>query len=313
MGPPRPEKTVNVFCTDSFPLPLPPGHRFPVEKYRLLRHRVAQLLGPQVHLAIPPAATDDQLVRAHHPDYVAQVCGGRLSPLQQRRIGFPWSLALIERARRSTGATLAAARDALQTGIGVNLAGGTHHASATAGQGFCVFNDVAVAALVLQAEGRIRRAVVIDCDVHQGNGTAAIFAEDPTVFTFSIHGDRNFPFAKTAGDLDLGLPDGTGDQAYLDALAGALESAIPWETADCVFYLAGADPYAHDRWGRLKLTPAGLQTRDQMVFRACQAAGLPVVVTMAGGYARDIRDTVEIQATTVATACHLLAAGHADP
>ncbi|NIP87247.1 MAG: histone deacetylase [Planctomycetales bacterium] len=302
---------MKVFCTDSFQLPLPENHRFPLEKYRLLRQRVMADLGGQVQGVVPAAASDPQLALAHDAAHVHKVTAGLLTPLEQRRIGFPWSSQLVERARRSTGATVQAGRAALVDHVAVNLAGGTHHASATASGGFCVFNDVAVAIRVLQAEGRIRQAIVIDCDVHQGNGTAAIFANDPTVFTFSMHGERNFPFAKTSGDLDIALADGTGDAEYLSVLAATLKSQIPWQTADCVFYLAGADPYQQDRWGRLKLSKDGLRTRDQWVLRACHTAGLPVVITMAGGYARDIRHTVDIQAATVATAYQLFQAATA--
>ncbi|MGB6041633.1 MAG: histone deacetylase [Pirellulales bacterium] len=298
---------MKVYCTDSFELPLPANHRFPIEKYRLLRERVTACLGARLEFSVPAAATDEQLKKAHASAYVDKVTSGTLSPLQQRRIGFPWSQQLVERSRRSTGATIEAGRAAMESGIAVNLAGGTHHASAGQGQGFCVFNDVAVAVRVLQSEQRIRRGIVIDCDVHQGNGTAAIFADDPHVFTFSMHGDRNFPFSKTAGDLDIGLADGTSDEEYLSLLTAALHSKIPWEKADCVFYLAGADPYQGDRLGRLKLTKPGLKTRDRRVLSACRMANLPVVVTMAGGYARDVNDTVDIQAATVEVAHELFA------
>ena len=296
---------MQIFCTDNFELPLPANHRFPIEKYRLLRQRVSERLGRGVQLSVPAAATDQQLATAHDRAYLQKVQSGALTPIEQRRIGFPWSGQLVERSRRSTGATIAAGRAALDDGIGVNLAGGTHHASTARGQGFCVFNDVAVAVRVLQSERRIRRAIVIDCDVHQGNGTAEIFAGDPSVFTFSMHGDRNFPFDKTTSDLDIALADGTTDEQYLSHLASALRSEIPWEETDCVFYLAGADPYAGDRLGRLDLSKAGLRTRDQLILSACRTASLPVVVTMAGGYARDINDTVDIQSATVEVAHEL--------
>ena len=183
--------------------------------------------------------------------------------------------------------------------IAVHLAGGTHHAFSDAGQGFCVFNDVAVAAKVLLAEGLARQVLVIDCDVHQGNGTASIFAGDNTVFTFSIHGDRNFPFRKCQGDLDIALSDGTDDPVYLDVLQRALNEQLPLAQADCVFYLAGADPFAGDRLGRLSLTKAGLSARDELVLGACRALDKPVTVVMAGGYARNIDDIVDIHARTV--------------
>jgi acetoin utilization deacetylase AcuC-like enzyme len=209
---------------------------------------------------------------------------------------------MAERSRRTSGATIAAARAALRDGTAANLAGGTHHAFRDRGEGFCVFNDSAIAARALQAESLVERVVIIDCDVHQGNGTAAIFRNDPSVFTFSIHGANNFPFAKEAGDLDIELADGSGDREYLDALEGGLAEALARAEADLAIYLAGADPYLDDRLGRLALTKQGLLGRDRMVFEACQRAGLPVAVTMAGGYARDIADTVEIQFNTIETA-----------
>lgn len=292
---------MQIFYSDHFVLPLPGGHRFPMGKYALLRERVlASEYG--AGCVVPPAVRDDELARAHCVDYIRRVVDGRLSAAEQRAIGLPWSAQMVERSRRTSGATLAAARAALADGTAANLAGGTHHAHRDRGEGFCVFNDSAIAARVLQAEGLVRRVVVIDCDVHQGNGTAAIFRDDPTVFTFSIHAANNFPFRKAAGDLDIGLPDGTGDRAYLDALERGLELALGRAAADLAIYLAGADPYADDRLGRLALSKQGLLERDRMVLERCERAGLPVAVTMAGGYARDIRDTVEIQFNTIATA-----------
>jgi acetoin utilization deacetylase AcuC-like enzyme len=225
-----------------------------------------------------------------------------LSAQEQRRIGFPWSREMVERSRRSSGATLAAARAALDDGVGINLAGGTHHAFRARGEGYCVFNDSAIAALALQAQGCIRRAVILDCDVHQGNGTAAILAGDPTVFTFSIHGANNFPFDKEASDLDIELPDGTGDGEYLDALEKGVCRALSAAQPDLAIYLAGADPFEGDRLGRLALTKAGLAARDRLVFELCRGAGVPVAVTMAGGYARAVEDTVDIHFATVAAA-----------
>jgi acetoin utilization deacetylase AcuC-like enzyme len=225
-----------------------------------------------------------------------------LSGAEQRAIGFPWTPQMVERSRRTSGATIAAARAALCDGTAANLAGGTHHAFRDRGEGFCVFNDSAIAARTLEAEGLIERVVIIDCDVHQGDGTAAIFRDDPSVFTFSIHGANNFPFAKEAGDLDIELPDGAGDREYLDALERGLAIALDRAAGDLAIYLAGADPYLDDRLGRLGLTKQGLLNRDRMVFEACTRAGMPVAVTMAGGYARDIADTVEIQFNTIETA-----------
>jgi acetoin utilization deacetylase AcuC-like enzyme len=292
---------MRIFYSDHFVLPLPAGHRFPMSKYALLRERV---LASEyaAGCAVPEAARDEQVTRAHCPAYLERVARGTLSGAEQRAIGFPWSPQMVERSRRTSGATIAAARAALQDGTAVNLAGGTHHAFRDRGEGFCVFNDSAIAARALQAEGLARRVLVIDCDVHQGNGTAAIFRDDPSVFTFSIHGANNFPFAKEPGDLDIELPDGTGDREYLAALERGLVTALERAAADLALYLAGADPYLDDRLGRLALTKQGLLDRDRMVLDACAAAGVPVAVTMAGGYARDIADTVEIQFNTIETA-----------
>ncbi|HEX6850680.1 MAG TPA: histone deacetylase [Candidatus Polarisedimenticolaceae bacterium] len=291
---------MKAFYADTFVLPLPPGHKFPMAKYTLLRERLIQerVLEPsQLHL--PRAATDEELGRAHDPEYVRRAREGLLTDSEMRRIGFPWSPGMIERSRRSAGGTIEAARAALEDGVGVNLAGGTHHAFRDRGEGFCVFNDAAVAARAMQAEGRARRVVVIDTDVHQGNGTAAIFRGDPTVFTFSIHGAKNFPYRKEQSDLDVALPDGTGDDAYLEALDRGLGEAIGRANADLAIFLSGADPHEGDRFGRLKLTKAGLRERDRRVFAAVRAAGLPVAVAMGGGYGRDVHDTVDVHVGTV--------------
>jgi acetoin utilization deacetylase AcuC-like enzyme len=217
-------------------------------------------------------------------------------------MGFPWSPQLVERSRHSVGSTIAAGRAALQEGVAVNLAGGTHHAGPDWGQGYCVFNDAAVAARTLQREGLARRVVVLDCDVHQGNGTAAIAAGDATIFTFSIHGANNFPFHKETSDLDIGLEDGTGDKEYLLALAQGAQLALERAQADVAIYLAGADPFVGDRLGRLALSKAGLARRDRLIFDLCREAGLPVVVVMAGGYGRVVADTVDIHFQTVCAA-----------
>ena len=294
---------MRIFYTDRFVLPLPEGHRFPMEKYSLLRARVAEAgLALPDAMAEPHAATNSELMRAHDRDYVERVCRGELTAAEVRRIGFPWSPEMVERSRRSAGATIEACRAALQSGVAVNLAGGTHHAFRGHGEGYCVFNDSAVAALAMQAEGLARRVVVIDCDVHQGNGTAAILAHDPSVFTFSIHGANNFPFRKEQSDLDIELPDGSGDDEYLEALEGGVCHALSASQADLAIYLAGADPFLDDRLGRLALTKDGLAERDRRVFRLCFDAGVPVAVAMAGGYARRIEDTVDIHFATVATA-----------
>jgi len=294
---------VKIFYTDHYVLPLPPGHRFPMEKYAMLRQRVEDAgLAGKDGLTLPPAATDEQLLRAHDADYLRRVKAGLLSAAEQRRIGFPWSAQMVERSRRSSGATLAAASAALTNGVAVNLAGGTHHAFRDHGEGYCVFNDSAVAALTLQAEGRVKRVVILDCDVHQGNGTAAVLAGDPSVFTFSIHAANNYPRNKQAGDLDIELPDGTLDDRYLSALGKGVCAALSAAQADLAIYLAGADPFEGDRLGRLKLTRGGLAERDRMVLELCHASGIPVAVTMAGGYARRIEDTVDIHFATVRAA-----------
>jgi acetoin utilization deacetylase AcuC-like enzyme len=296
---------LHAFYSDHFVLPLPAGHRFPMEKYRALRERVASEL-PAVRLAEADAATDAELGLAHAPDYVARVAAGALSAAEQRAIGFPWSPAMVERSRRSAGATIAACRAALAEGIGVNLAGGTHHAYRDRGQGFCVFNDAAVATRLLQAEarragGRLRVAV-IDLDVHQGNGTASILAGEPEVFTLSLHGEKNFPFRKEASSLDVGLPDGTTDDVYLQALDEALGHLAGRFEPDLLIYLAGADAHEGDRLGRLRLTTAGMLERDRRVFRLARQLGIPIAVAMAGGYGHAIETTVEVHFNTVALA-----------
>ncbi len=290
---------VRVFYCDHFVLPLPEGHRFPMDKYRRLRERVSARGDDD--LRVPDAATDTELMRVHDPAYVNRVLAGSLSYEEIRRIGFPWSPGLVERSRRSVGGTICAARAALEDGVAANLAGGTHHAFADRGEGFCVFNDVAVAARALQAEERVRRVVVLDLDVHQGNGTASIFSADDSVFTLSVHGANNFPFRKVPGDLDVELPDGTGDEVFLEAVDGAVRTALD-HGSEIAFYVAGADPFEGDRLGRLSVTKAGMAERDRTVFDLCEAAGIPVAVVMSGGYARDVNDTVDIHEATMLAA-----------
>lgn len=290
---------MKVYYCDHFTYPLPSGHRFPAVKYTLLRQRVAAELAPPCQLLAPEAATDAQLLRVHDAAYLTRVTQGTLSDREVRRIGLPWSPELVERCRRSVGSTIGACRAALNEGVAASLTGGTHHAFPDHGEGFCVFNDVAVAARAIQDEGRARRIAVIDCDVHQGNGTAAIFAGDPAVFTFSIHGARNFPLHKERSDLDVELPDRTEDAAYLDVLAPALERVLALANPDLALYIAGADPFVGDALGRMALTRAGLAARDRLVLGECRRAGVPVAVVMGGGYARDIGDTVAIQLETV--------------
>ena len=290
---------MHVFYCDHFVLPLPSGHRFPMEKYALLRERVAG--EGRDELLVPGAATDAQLLRVHDAGYVQRVVGGTLSREEVRRIGFPWSPQLVERSRRSVGGTVAAARAALRDGVSANLAGGTHHAFADRGEGFCVFNDVAVAARDLQADGSLERVAVLDLDVHQGNGTAAIFRDDDSVFTLSVHGANNFPFRKEAGDLDMELPDGSGDAPFLEAVEAGVRVALA-SRPDIAFYLAGADPHEGDRLGRLAVSKTGMARRDALVLDLCAAAGVPVAVVMSGGYGREVTDTVDIHFATVQAA-----------
>lgn len=297
---------MKIFRYDQYTYPLPEGHRFPAEKYALLRQQVEvmRLVAP-TDLRQPLPASFEQLVLAHDADYVERVMMGRLSAAEQRRIGLPWSPELARRVQFSVGATLAAARAALRDGVAASLGGGTHHACTAEGQGYCVYNDTAVAIRVLQQEGLIRRALVLDCDVHQGNGTAEMTQGDPSVFTFSIHGEKNFPFRKIPGDLDMGLPDGTQDADYLAALQDGLAQALDSGAADVAFFLAGADIHEHDRLGRLAVSKAGVAARDRLVLQSCRAAGVPVVVTMAGGYGRNIHETVAIQRQTIQIAVEM--------
>ena len=291
---------MKIFYTDQFVLPLPEKHRFPMEKYTRLRKRI--LLSQLVPLKDinPPAGADDAaILRAHTTPYLQKVVTGTLSVAEVRRMGFPWSPELVERSRRSSGATIAACQAALGCGYGANLAGGTHHAGPDWGQGFCVFNDAAIAARTMQAQGHLKRVIIIDCDVHQGNGTAAILADDASIFTFSIHGAKNFPFHKEESDLDIALADDTADKPYLNALEQGLSRALELAQADLAIYIAGADPYKYDRLGRLALTKAGLAQRDKMVFDYCQAYHLPVAIVMGGGYAPNVDDIVDIHFQTL--------------
>jgi len=295
-----------VYHSDRYTLPLPEWHRFPMRKYALLRQQVERAAwSDRVRLLEPPAASDADLERVHDPGYVRRVATGGLRPEEEREIGLPWSEGLVERSRRSTGGTIAAARAALEDFASVNLAGGTHHAHVHKGAGYGVFNDAAVAARALLAEGRVERVVILDCDVHHGDGTAAIFADDPRVFTYSIHSAKNYPMRKPPSDLDVPLPDGIGDTDYLARLEETVPQALDRAGANLAIYLAGADPYEGDRLGRLKLTKEGLRRRDAFIFAECRRRMLPVAVTMAGGYAEPIEDTVEIQLATVRAAVAL--------
>ncbi len=297
---------MKAFYADHFVLPLPEGHRFPMAKYARLRQRVVEdgIIAPH-DLLVPPAATDEELLRCHDLEYVERVKGGLLTHRELLRIGFPWSPQMVERSRRSSGATIAAARVALSEGCAANLAGGTHHAGRDHGEGYCVFNDAPIAIRALQADGLIRRAIVIDCDVHQGNGTADICRDDPTIFTLSIHGERNFPFRKVAGDMDIGLPDGTSDAEYLDTLAYALERALFLAQPEFAVYISGADPFEGDKLGKLSLSKEGLRRRDEMVFNALLERRIPVAVAMGGGYAAHVDDIVDIHAQTIRAAAQM--------
>src|SRR5829696_378527 len=288
---------MHVWTHDRWRFPLPAGHRFPLAKYGLLRERLAAA-GIEVLEADP--APWSWLTAVHDPALVRRIQTGGLSLREQRGLGLPWSPALVERARRSVGGSVAAARAALGRGLGMNLGGGTHHAGRAFARGYCLFNDVAVALARLRAEGLARRALVVDCDVHQGDGTADLLAGDPDAFTLSLHGTRNYPFQRIPSDLDVDLPSGTGDDEYLTALAAALERALPRARPDVVFHLAGADPWEGDRLGRLALTKPGLRARDELVLDRVRAAGAAVCVVLAGGYAPDVRDTVDINAATAA-------------
>jgi acetoin utilization deacetylase AcuC-like enzyme len=290
---------VKAFHCDAHEIPLPPGHRFPSAKYRLLRERLlsAKLFAPGELVAIDPIDRE-ALLGAHEREYVDAVLAGTLDEQELRRIGFPWSEGLVKRSLASVHGTVAAARAALVEGVGCNLAGGTHHAFAASGSGFCVFNDVAVAVRLLQREGLIDRAAVVDLDVHQGDGTAAIFADDPTVFTFSMHGAKNFPFRKQRSSLDVELPDGCGDDEYLARLRQHLPRVLDEARAQIVFFQAGVDPLEGDRLGRLKLSLEGLRERDRVVLRAAKARNLPMVTTLGGGYSNPLELSIEAHLNT---------------
>ena len=298
---------MQAYYADHFVLPLPDGHRFPMAKYAALRERIAEHL-PHVRFSEALPATDGELALVHTPAYIDAVEQGGLTPAEQREIGFPWSPAMAARARRSVGATVQACRSALGgEGIAANLAGGTHHAYAHKGGGFCVFNDAAVAARLMQAEWARRgpaerrqplTVAIIDLDVHQGNGTASIFRDDPSVFTLSLHGEKNFPFRKEPSDLDVELPDGCTDAPYIEALEWALGELERRCEPGLLIYLAGADPHEGDRLGRLKLTDDGMEARDRRVFDWAWRRRIPMAMTMAGGYGRDIGTTLRVQLNT---------------
>jgi acetoin utilization deacetylase AcuC-like enzyme len=294
---------MHVWTHDRWRFPLPQTHNFPIDKYELLRERVVAdgtVAEHELHEAesVPWA----WLEAVHDPGLVARIRTGDLTVREQRGLGLPWSEALVERSRRSVAGTVAAARFAARAGIGMNLGGGTHHAGRSFARGYCVFNDVAVALSRLREDGLAARAIVVDCDVHQGDGTADLLGPDPDTFTLSLHGARNYPFQRIPSDLDVDIAGGTGDERYLSALGEALDYALPLARAQFAFYLAGADPWEGDRLGKLALTKAGLRTRDELVLDRLRDAGAAVCVVLAGGYAEDVRDTVDIHAATVAAA-----------
>jgi acetoin utilization deacetylase AcuC-like enzyme len=282
---------------------LPEHHQFPIIKYALIRERLnaeSSLAG--FHISEPGPAQRDEILLVHTADYYDRLAAGRLSAREIRRLGLPWSEAMVGRSRVSVAGTLAAARAAMGEGVAVNLGGGTHHAFADHGEGFCVLNDIAISIRALRAEGLIRRAAVIDLDVHQGNGTAAIFAEDPEVFTLSLHGEKNYPLVKQQSTIDVALADGTEDDEYLSQLAAQLAIVFERFRPDIVFYQSGVDPFFDDRLGRLSLTLDGLRQRDEMVFSECRARSLPCAITLGGGYARNVADTVEAHCNTMRAA-----------
>ena len=297
---------MKVFYSDTFVLPLPEGHRFPMVKYSMLRERVSEagIAGPE-EMSVPRAVSDAEILHAHQRGYLRRIVQGTLTRKEMRRIGFPWSKKMVERSRRASGGTLGACLAALEDGFAANLAGGTHHAFADRGEGYCVFNDSAIAARAVQAAGLVQRVVIVDTDVHQGNGTASILRGDPSVFTFSIHGEKNFPFRKEQSDLDIPLPDGADTAKFLRALEAGLERALDASEAGLAIFLAGADPFEGDRLGRLSVSKEGLAERDRMVLEGCRERSIPVAVTMSGGYARKVEDTVDIHLQTVRTAAIL--------
>lgn len=286
--------------SDRYVIELPPHHTFPIQKYRLLREQLLaeSTLGPD-ELLEPALAAPADVRLVHTEGYWERLTSGTLPDSAIRRMGLPWSEALVRRSRASVQGTLTAARIAIRDRVAINLAGGTHHAFPDRGEGYCVLNDIAIAIRCLQRDAWMQRMAIIDCDVHQGNGTAAIFAKDPDVYTFSIHGANNYPLIKVPGSLDVALPDGTGDEAYLRALEPMIQKILTEFRPGLVFYLAGADPHERDRLGRLRLTHEGLRRRDELVLQACRDAGIPVAVTLGGGYGQDIRDTVEAHCNTV--------------
>ena len=292
-----------AYSSSAYTMTLPEGHRFPMYKYAGTREKIVQdgVLEPDAILD-PPRPTWEQVERVHSHDYLRKLRFGNLEPKELRLLGFPWSLNLVERALRAAGGTIAAADDALRAGLGINLAGGTHHAYPAHGEGFCALNDVAIAATHLLIEARVSRIFVLDLDVHQGNGTAAIFSGDARVFTLSVHGERNYPFHKERSSLDVGLVDGVTDAEYLELLDARVLPTLHAFRPEIVFYLAGVDVLARDRFGRFALTSEGAMERDRRVFTTCRDLDVPVVSLMSGGYNKDHAVTIAAHANTVAAA-----------
>jgi acetoin utilization deacetylase AcuC-like enzyme len=294
---------MHISYSDRYMVPLLSTHPFPMSKYRLVRERLlAEGSITEQQLIEPLLASDEDILLVHREDYWFRCVRGELTAQEVRRIGFPWSEGLVNRSRAAVQGTILAARSALRDGVSSNLAGGTHHAYPDHGEGYCVLNDIAIASRVLWRDGLVERIAIIDCDVHQGNGTAAIFQDNPDVFTFSIHGEKNFPARKEQSRLDIHLPDGVGDEEYLAILRAQIPRILDNFRPDFVFYQAGVDPFERDRLGRLKLTLDGLKRRDELVLAACRDRGIPVATTMGGGYAEDINDTVEAHCNTVRVA-----------
>ncbi|CAN5624170.1 MAG: histone deacetylase [Actinomycetota bacterium] len=297
---------MKVFYSDHFVLPLPEGHKFPMVKYSMLREEVetSNICGSG-ELRVPDAATDEQILRAHDRDYLERAKAGELTDKEVRRIGFPWSERMIERSRRASGGTIGACLAALDGGFSANLAGGTHHAFAHRGEGFCVFNDAPIAVREMQNMGLVERAVIVDTDVHQGNGSASILSGDDSVFTFSMHGAKNFPFHKEESDLDIELADGTRDDEFLENLEWGLKKSLAASRPQLAIYLAGADPFEGDRLGRLSVSKDGLAERDRIVLETLRDRNIPVAVVMAGGYSNDVENTVEIHMNSIKRAAEL--------
>lgn len=298
---------MHISYSDRYMVPLAHTHPFPMSKYRLVRERLLEEGSiTHQHLIEPPLASDEDILLVHTEEYWFRCVRGGLTAQEVRRIGFPWSEGLVSRSRAAVQGTILAAKNALRDGVASNLAGGTHHAYPDHGEGYCVLNDIAIATRVLWRDGLVERVAVIDCDVHQGNGTAAIFQDDPDVFTFSIHGEKNFPARKEQSKLDIHLPDGVSDNEYLAILRERIPGILDNFRPDFVFYQAGVDPFERDRLGRLKLTLGGLKRRDELVITACRDRDLPLVTTMGGGYAKDIGDTVEAHCNTVRVALSMV-------